>query len=64
MISDRLKKIQEVTGLTNQEMADRLFVSVSMVEKMRAGARRIRPDIAATLERIYHEERRTNGIDT
>lgn len=66
MIADRLKEIQEYINYTNQELADRLYISVSLLEKYRAGTRRITPVIGRLLERVYHEmrienERRTDG---
>lgn len=52
MTSDELKHAQSTLGLTNQQLADRLRVSLRAVEMWRQGSRPVPGPVAAFLEHL------------
>lgn len=54
-----LKQIQARLGYTNAELAERMHVSVSLIEKYRLGSVPIRKPFAELLKRISNEHKNT-----
>jgi len=56
MTKDEFKKTQEFLGLTNEKLAEGLFLSTRMVEFMRSGKREIAPRTAWQLRRLEYRK--------
>jgi hypothetical protein len=58
MTPEQLKKIQKLAKLSNKAVAERLKVSVSLVEKLRTGKRKITRHMAWLITEFLTEKNR------
>jgi transcriptional regulator with XRE-family HTH domain len=56
MYAAELRYKREQAGLSRQELGDRLFIGPSLVAKLEAAERRIRPEFAETLDQVFNSD--------